>query len=242
MGGGPVGHLGRLQPFDEVAADVEGAGCSGAQEPFVAGEGAKIASHLPNVHRHLAHGLGGVQQHVGSLIVSQAADLRYGQELAAGVGQMRENDELRGGRQRRLKGGEDFRVAVACRQADYLCRHAVPFAAVVEGYDYGGVLETAGYHFVAGHKAEAADHDVNPFRGVLLEGDLLRGGIDEVCQGASGAPAHRQPLLADRGRSGRLRFHQESLLDSGDHGAGARPLPARVEVGQRGCCRYFGAD
>src|SRR3990172_7613330 len=84
----------------------------------------------------------------------------------------------------------------------------------------GGVFHAAGDHLVAGLEAEAADHDVDPLGGVLLERDLLGRGVDQARQGPPHGTEDIQPLLVRRWRRRAGRLPGKGLLDGGDDGGG----------------------
>ena len=89
--GGVPGDGGGLQGGEEVTADVEGALAVGAQEPLVPRHGVVVDGVPMEIERDLPQPLGAVDQEAGAATVGQALDLRQGEELAGGIGDMTEH-------------------------------------------------------------------------------------------------------------------------------------------------------
>jgi len=174
----------RRQLLQPLALAVEHAD-AGRAIGLVAGEDVEVGVQIPHVHRQVHRRLRAVHQHRNAVVVSDADDVAHRRDGAERIGHVGHGDDLRARRDHALEFLDD-QLAVVVHRNPFQHRTGA-FAVKVPRDDVGMMLQQRHDDLVAFAdelQTEAGGHQIEGFRGVARENDLVhRAGVEKAADG-----------------------------------------------------------
>ena len=146
--GVPAG-VGRVNPFEQVAADVQRPHALVAQHPLLPRNGVEVETRRRHVQMKVSARLGSVQHDVCAPVVGQPCKLGGGHAQSGGVLDVADEDHAGLGGEGRLELGQNGFQRVVRVQVHHPHPEVVPLGGGQAGQQDGAVLQVASDDFVS---------------------------------------------------------------------------------------------